>query len=158
MICREEGRGRGASPPASSGALQGSESWTHEVCWHTGQPRRGPWPHGRAPHGSSEAGEAAPTPCSPPPWKPAPADPSPRKPGRYFCYPPLLFSPTVLGLSCYGDFIAVSRGPEKPEGSTYSSTSGLSPLKNSRGKWGFIPLRGSLECNPEIPAFPGEEN
>ena len=24
---------------------------------------------------------------------------------------------------------------------TYSSTSGLSPLKNSRGKWGFIPLQ-----------------
>ena len=38
--------------------------------------------------------------------------------------------------------------PEKPAGSTYSSTSGLSPLKNSRGKWGFIPLHKTMPDSP----------
>ena len=44
--------------------------------------------------------------------------------------------------------------PEKPAGSTYSSTSGLSPLKNSRGKWGFIPLHKTRPDSP-VPTLQG---
>ena len=44
--------------------------------------------------------------------------------------------------------------PEKPAGSTYSSTSGLSPLKNSRGKWGFIPLHKTMPDSP-VPTLQG---
>ena len=44
--------------------------------------------------------------------------------------------------------------PEKPAGSTYSSTSGLSPLKNSRGKWGFIPLH-KTRPDPPVPTLQG---
>ena len=43
---------------------------------------------------------------------------------------------------------------EKPAGSTYSSTSGLSPLKNSRGKWGFIPLHKTRPDSP-VPTLQG---
>ena len=43
---------------------------------------------------------------------------------------------------------------EKPAGSTYSSTSGLSPLKNSRGKWGFIPLH-KTRPDPPVPILQG---
>ena len=44
--------------------------------------------------------------------------------------------------------------PEKPAGSTYSSTSGLSPLKNSRGTWGFIPLHKTRPDSP-VPTLQG---
>ena len=44
--------------------------------------------------------------------------------------------------------------PEKPAGSTYSSTSVLSPLKNSRGKWGFIPLHKTRPDSP-VPTLQG---
>ena len=44
--------------------------------------------------------------------------------------------------------------PEKPAGSTYSSTSGLSPLKNLRGKWGFIPLH-KTRPDPPVPILQG---
>ena len=43
---------------------------------------------------------------------------------------------------------------EKPAGSTYSSTSVLSPLKNSRGKWGFIPLYKTRPDSP-VPTLQG---
>ena len=70
------------------------------------------------------------------------------RPGRLF-----EGNPVDEGTTQRGTDTLVHR-PEKPAGSTYSSTSGLSPLKNSRGKWGFIPLHKTMPDSP-VPTLQG---